>query len=100
VNAQDAKAGAGLARRVTNVIDELAFEEGSAGWLPPGPDTTAKSEISIDMAILIHELEGLQRALCTNRHARLSWAQDTTPGLGREIAATSVMASSLTWGEE
>jgi hypothetical protein len=100
INAQDAKAGARHAQRVTNVMDELAFKESSAGFLPPARITTSKAEESIDMAILIHELDGLRSRLRENPAARLAWATDTTPGLGREISAVSVMASSLTWGEE
>ena len=99
VNACDAKAGAGHAQRITNVIDKLAFEETSAGFMPPARKTTAAAEVSVDMALLVHELDGLRSLLAHNPLARLSWAMDTTPALGREIAASSVTASELTWDE-
>ena len=98
VNAEDAKAGAGHAARVTSVIDKNAFVEGTAGFMPPKRKLTSSAESSVDMAVLMNEKAAFDQLL-HNPLTRLSWAMDLTPALGREIAGISVTASKLTWEE-
>jgi hypothetical protein len=98
IRATDRKMGADTVKKVTSVIDRLAFAEHTAGFAPAGSAVTRKAELSVDMAVLIHQLRMLNNYL-QNPHTRLAWATDSTPAFGRDRQVTSVLASELVWGE-
>jgi hypothetical protein len=98
IRAVDRKMGAQSVSKVTSVIDRLAFAEPTAGFAPPGSAVTRKAELSVDMAVLIHQLRMLNTYL-ENPATRLSWAMDSTPAFGRDRQVTSVLASEVLWGE-
>ena len=82
----DSKMGAASVAHITDVLQEHAFEEGTAGWMPPQRSLTLEAEESVDMGCLMYEKQGLQRAL-DHPHSKVAWASDSTPGLGRELQA-------------
>ena len=98
IRAADRKMGAKTVQKVTLVIDGLAFKEETAGFAPPSDTTIRYAEQSVDMAVLIHQLDRIWNHL-QNPHARLAWAMDSTPAFGKDRQVTSVLTASVEWGE-
>jgi hypothetical protein len=98
IRAADRKMGAKTVQKVTLVIDSLAFKEETAGFAPPSDYTVRYAEQSVDMAVLIHQLDRIRNHL-QNPQARLAWAMDSTPAFGKDRQVTSVLTASVEWGE-
>ena len=66
-------------------------------FAPPSDTTVRYAEQSIDMAVLIRQLDRIRNHL-QNPHARLAWAMDSTPAFGKDRQVTSVLYAGVTWG--